>query len=136
MVTCHLACPLYYPYLPASLPLPYACCLTAGCMTPQVTVKSNGAVQFSPSFDPVGTDTFLQYLFMDQTSANNGMTTQRFSIPVGALFDYSDQYSSQTWYLTLANTNKQQQPLFGIGYQIRATCLPAEEVSLMDEIAS
>ena len=85
-------------------------------------------VQFSPPVDPYGLDSNLQYIFLDPQSASDGKTTQRFSIPVGSLFDTS-VINSQTWFLTLANINLGL-PLPGIGYQIRATCMPAAEVRL------
>ena len=90
-----------------------------------MTVKSNGTPQFSPPISPYGTDSNLQYLFIDQQSYLDGKTTQRFSAPVGSLFDTYATIQNQVWFLTLANMNPQAA---GIGYQIRATCMPAEEV--------
>ena len=95
----------------------------------QVTVKSSGAVLFSPTEALGQQDPYLEALFKAPNAAGNGKTVQRFMVPVGKLFDVSPSFNNQTWYLTLANMNVQ--PLQGpLGFSIRATCMPAAQVGV------
>ncbi|GAX76116.1 hypothetical protein CEUSTIGMA_g3559.t1 [Chlamydomonas eustigma] len=94
---------------------------------PMVFVSSDGLVTYSPVQTPgyTSTDQLLQYTYVDSMSVYNSLTTQRFLIPVGSLFD-SFSINTQTWFLSLQNSNTQplNYPGLPLYYAIRATCMP------------
>ncbi|GAX74855.1 hypothetical protein CEUSTIGMA_g2301.t1 [Chlamydomonas eustigma] len=98
---------------------------------PMVYVSSEGSSTYSPVQAPgyTPTDQLLQFTYVDSSSAYNSLPSQRFLVPVGGLFD-SYNINSQTWFLSLQNTNTQPLSYPGIQlfYAIRATCMPISKL--------